>query len=329
MGGAGGNVFSVNGEVGYVVLSTANIVESSNLYYTDQRVYSNVIQIGYTSNSYINTLIQTKANVSDLTTSNVLEGSNFYFSNARVQSYLGNISGNLIPNGYGLYELGSLQNPWKDLWITGQSLKILSDGQVYTISVVSGAYVFSDGSGNVIFTANSTNKPITSISADLLSNVANFSTSNIAEGSNLYFTNSRSIGSFTAGENLTISSNGLITVSLPDTLTLGGRFEFTSSNNQEVFTGLDNYGNSLSLFQNTTTEVYLNGIRLIPDIDYVSNSTHVTLIEPTTVNENLSVINFIPSNANSEYVRVSDLKAALQDGVGDFNSFKAWILNNL
>ena len=49
------NVTSVNGLTGVVVLSTANISESANLYYTNVRVYSNVIQLDYVNNTYVNT----------------------------------------------------------------------------------------------------------------------------------------------------------------------------------------------------------------------------------------------------------------------------------
>ena len=56
---------------------TANVTESaSNLYFTNARVYANVIG-----------LIGNKANISDLTTANIIEASsNLYFTNARVYS---------------------------------------------------------------------------------------------------------------------------------------------------------------------------------------------------------------------------------------------------
>lgn len=83
-GGGGGAVNSVNGQTGTVVLSTANIAENGNLYYTDARVYSNVRNVGYATNANV----VLKANITDLTTSNVSEGSNLYFTNSRVVSAL-------------------------------------------------------------------------------------------------------------------------------------------------------------------------------------------------------------------------------------------------
>jgi hypothetical protein len=57
-------------------ITTANITEvGNNLFYTNARVYSNVIS-----------LLNAKANVSDLTTANVAELTNLYYTNARVYS---------------------------------------------------------------------------------------------------------------------------------------------------------------------------------------------------------------------------------------------------
>ena len=70
-------------------LTTANVTELTNLYYTNARVYANVIG-----------LLNAKANVSDLTTANVAELTNLYYTNARVfanvvsllPTYTGNIN---------------------------------------------------------------------------------------------------------------------------------------------------------------------------------------------------------------------------------------------
>jgi len=83
-----GGVQSVNDATGNVTLTTANIAESGNLYFTNARVYANVIELGYATTSQLNT----KANVVDLTTSNVTEGTNLYYTNARVYAA---VTGNL------------------------------------------------------------------------------------------------------------------------------------------------------------------------------------------------------------------------------------------
>ncbi len=66
------------------VFTTANVIESGNLYYTNARVAANVATLGYASNTYVNNRLLTKANVADLTTSNVSEITNLYYTNARV-----------------------------------------------------------------------------------------------------------------------------------------------------------------------------------------------------------------------------------------------------
>jgi len=63
-------------------LTTANVTELTNLYFTDARTYSNVISIGYATNSNV----ALKANVADLKTANVTELTNLYFTNARTYS---------------------------------------------------------------------------------------------------------------------------------------------------------------------------------------------------------------------------------------------------
>ena len=102
------------------LLTTANVVELTNLYYTNARVYSNVTQIGYATTAYVGSelanlvasapasldtlnelaaalgndnnfsatvisLIGTKANTASLTTANVIELNNLYFTDARAR----------------------------------------------------------------------------------------------------------------------------------------------------------------------------------------------------------------------------------------------------
>lgn len=84
--GAVSNAQLASGITASGILTTANVTELTNLYYTDARVYANVISIGYATNSNV----ALKANVADLTTSNVTEGSNLYFTDARVSTAISN-----------------------------------------------------------------------------------------------------------------------------------------------------------------------------------------------------------------------------------------------
>jgi hypothetical protein len=171
--GGGGNVNSVNGLTGAVVLSTANIAENGSLYFTNARVYSNVTQLGYITNSSLSgyatnsqlssyattSNLDLKANTSDLTTSNVTELTNLYFTNTRVYS-------NVIQLGY----------------ITNSSL-----------------------------TGYATNNQLTSYATisnlALKANIVDLTTANVTEVTNQYFTNARAVAAVvnTTLSNITVS----------------------------------------------------------------------------------------------------------------------------
>lgn len=132
--GAVSNAQITSGITSSGILTTANVSEVTNLYFTNARVYSNVTSLGYITASSLsgyatNTQLASyatnaqlasyatvsnvalKANVADLTTANVVELTNLYFSNARVATaivgqtltnatFSGNVTtGNLISSG--------------------------------------------------------------------------------------------------------------------------------------------------------------------------------------------------------------------------------------
>ena len=89
-GGGGSTVDSVNGQTGTVVLTTANIAESGNLYFTNDRVWSNVgANIGNLNNW-----------IATLTTTGIAEGANLYFTNARVRAAVGTAAANATGLSY-------------------------------------------------------------------------------------------------------------------------------------------------------------------------------------------------------------------------------------
>ena len=100
----------------YGTLNTGVVSEGSNLYFTNARTYSNVVELGYITTSALSgyatnaqltsfattSNLALKANIVDLNTSNITEGSNLYFSNARVYAnvtQLGYITGSSL-SGY-------------------------------------------------------------------------------------------------------------------------------------------------------------------------------------------------------------------------------------
>ena len=155
-GGGGGAVNSVNGQTGTVVLSTANIAENGNLYYTDARVYSNVISIGYANNANV-TL---KANITDLTTANVTEVTNLYFTNARSRQALTAGTGVTYDNSTGTISIGQNVDTlssvtFSNVSANSQFIKINNLGSVSgatTINLTLGNMITATATGAVQWT---------------------------------------------------------------------------------------------------------------------------------------------------------------------------------
>jgi len=152
-------VANINGANGQVVLTTFNIAEVGNLYYTNARVYSNVIG-----------LLNLKANVADLNTNNVSEGVNLYYTNARVYA-------NIAPllTTANIAELDNLY--YTNARVYANIAPLLTTSNVSEVNNLyyTNARVYSNVIGLL----------------DLKANVADLNTSNVIEGVNLYYTNAR------------------------------------------------------------------------------------------------------------------------------------------
>jgi hypothetical protein len=182
-GGGFSNVTSVNELTGDITLTTANIPESGNLYFTNSRaIYALTAGNGVniTANGMITvfgagvggnvTSVNELTGDITLTTSNINEGTNLYFTNTRA--------------------IGA--------FVAGPGIIISANGYLQ-------ANVGSGGESNIIYTSNVTS--VNGANGDVV-----LTTANIAEDGNLYFTNSRAIGALTGGNGITIDGNGLITV---------------------------------------------------------------------------------------------------------------------
>ena len=84
--------------------------------------------------------------------------------------------------------------------------------------------------------------------------VSALTTSGVAEGSNLYFTNAKAVGAFTAGTGVVLEANGLITSTATGTSYSGSSFtkQITINMESDIPDRLVDYG-SISF---TTTEQY-------------------------------------------------------------------------
>ena len=132
------------------------------------------------------------------TTTDLTEGTNLYYTRARRDSDLGNVGVDLLPLADSTYDLGSPTKKWKDLHLSGNSIFLGtitlkdSNGQLS----VSG----SGGTAAVNLSANTTSDLnegsnlyyLTSrADSDFDVRLATKSTTDLSEGSNLYYTTAR------------------------------------------------------------------------------------------------------------------------------------------
>jgi hypothetical protein len=178
------------------LLTTANVLELDNFYFTNVRTISAVSPLLTTANvTELNNLYYTNSRVIAavtplLTTSNVIEGTNLYYTDARVLANVEQMSVNVFA----------------DVDITGI---LNNDVLIWNGTKFVAGAIDTGATANIALFAEVANTVLT---------LNNFTTANLAEGTNLYFTNARSVGALTAGQNITIEANGRISANLTATL---------------------------------------------------------------------------------------------------------------
>jgi len=76
-------------------------------------------------------------------------------------------------------------------------------------------------------------------------------------------------------------------------------FDFVATDGQTVFTGDDRHGNAL-LYQQSGMIVYLNGIALVENTDYVAtNTSTVTFNSAVVLNDEVKIFTFMPADLSS------------------------------
>ena len=183
---ASSNLYFTNARVITAVtplLTTSNVVEGTNQYFTNVRVLqavnpllttANVVE---TTNQYFTNVRVLQAVNPLLTTSNVIEGTNQYFTNARVLANVEQMSINVFAD----VDITGIQNAGILQW---NGTKFVS-GTVSAAATSNNAlFAFLADYANVSGSANIANTVLT---------LNNFTTANLAEGINLYYTNARVI----------------------------------------------------------------------------------------------------------------------------------------
>jgi len=163
------------------LLTTANTVELTNLYFTNTRVALSVLLSGLlttantielTNQYFTNTRVLQAVNPL-LTTSNVIEGTNQYFTNVRV-----------------LQVVTPSQTTANTVELTNQYFTNVRAVQAVTSTTLANLTV-NNLSINGNITAGSVYASVIGNITGVVSSIDNFTTTNLKEGSNLYFTNAR------------------------------------------------------------------------------------------------------------------------------------------
>ena len=198
-------------DANFATKTTTDLTEGTNLYYTDARV---------------------DANIATKTTDDITEGStNLYYTDARVNTFLGSgNAGNIITTGYIAGPASFTIDPAAvgdntgtviiagNLQVDGTTTTINSTTvEVDDLNIVLGAGSINAGAangggitidlgtdGSATFTYNSTtdqfvsNKDITANITGQVSDISNHTTTDLAEGINLYYTQARFDTAFSA-----------------------------------------------------------------------------------------------------------------------------------
>ena len=187
-------------------LTTSNVAEGSNLYYTNARVYANVIAalagniaIG---NATIGNVIVSGSTTfgagtgGSLTGVNLLSSDNIQTNNLIALS--GNIlvTGNIIPSEDSRFNFGSADKQWKDFYLSAESLYV--GGQKLSGNNQTGLTLVTLTASNITTGNLVVTRSLVGNITGTVSSLSNFTTSNLIEGTNLYFTNARVISALTS-----------------------------------------------------------------------------------------------------------------------------------
>ena len=265
-----GNVIVISsgfaGNIASLAFEAANVAAS----YTVAGVAGNVSNIQLASGITSSGLLTT-ANISELT--------NLYFTNARSRASISIASGNV--NGKGSYDSATgiisinaanvtvsssaPTNPYVgDVWINAETATeylFFGDGDTYQwvetgLAATSPSATSSYGDSNVALLGYATNANVA-----LKANVADLKTANVAEVTNLYFTNARVYSNVTQAGYITSSAlSGYATNTQLGTYATNAQLESyvsKSSGSWTVTTGTNTY--SITVPVNGTYQIWVRG----------------------------------------------------------------------
>lgn len=192
-------VDSVNGQTGAVVLSSSNIAEGTNLYYTqaraDARVAAGIAAIDYPVDS-----VNGKTNTVVLSTTDIGEGTNLYHTTARARSSLSGSTGISYNSTTGAIAVDSTiaTKTYADSAAAAAAAAIVDSAPATldTLNELAAALGDDPNFATTVTTAlgNKLNTADFTSTADTW--LGTKTTTNLAEGTNLYYTSARANSDF-------------------------------------------------------------------------------------------------------------------------------------
>jgi hypothetical protein len=275
------------------VTTTSDVIEvSSNLYFTNTRVYSNVIAllpalagsgIAIQANGQIsaNAAVVTFGAISQfLTTSNVAEGSNLYYTNARVNSF---IQGNLVLKANIVDLTTANVSELTNLYYTNARVNSFIQGNLVLKANVTDLTTANVSELTNLYYTNARVNSFIQGNLATKANVTDLTTANVSELTNLYYTNARARTAYTAGQNITIDSGtGVITSTAGSTVV-------NDSDLIAVLAATTNYTLSRTVSDPKNILVINEGLIQIPTTDYTVSGTTLTTTTQYPVGSNIEV----------------------------------------
>jgi len=193
------NVVSVNGETGVVVLDTGDIAEGANLYYTTTRANSAIdtrVNKSFVEGLGVSYTSLTDKPVIPTHTSNLVNDSGFITTaNANVVSVNGetgvvSLDTTDIPEGANLYYTSTRANTAIDTRVNKAFVEALNVSYTSLANTPTNVSAFTNDAGYLV-AANLVSLTANVNSVNGQTGTVILNTTNIAEGANLYFTNTR------------------------------------------------------------------------------------------------------------------------------------------
>ena len=279
--------------------------------YSDSNVYSNVRLIGYATNANV----ATKANVADLTTANVVELTNLYFTNARSRQAISVSGAGSYNNTTGVITINTSSSTYGDanarqaISVTGAGSYDNTTG-VITINSSSSSYADANVYSNVRLIGYATNANVAT-----KANIADLTTANVTELTNLYFTNARSRQAISVtGYGSYDNATGVITITGDGGG--GGGSSYTDSNARQAISvsGPGSYDNTTGIITiNSSSSAYADANV------YANVSVYSGNIGSITVGGNLTVTGkiILPNNFGFPNVTIGNT-TPVTSVVGDY-----------